>query len=308
MLHSGIKNPETMVLEKAGWAKSLPVSINEKEFSLFSDYVARQSGIIIPVEKSYIFETRLSKYLVSAGVNSFEELYDFIINKNDPLLNQSIINSVTTNETKWFRDETPWKVLEENMLPGFVGDLLSGKKTRIRIWSAAASTGQEIYSTVMCVDNYLKRNNIKDVTLKQFEFFATDISSRVLEIAKKGRYDRISIKRGLSEQYKAKYFTGDGLAWNINPEIRSSVQFAHFNLMNSYEEFGMFDIIFCRYVLIYFSDALKSEIAGKMYDSLNDKGVLFTGNYALYDLFRDNFKSDHYGNLTYYIKKKRGEK
>jgi len=281
------------------------VSVNEKEFSLLSNYVVKNSGIVIPAEKAYIFETRLSKFLVDAGVNTFEELYDYIINKNDPLFHQKIINSITTNETKWFRDETPWKVLEEKLLPGLVDDLVSGRKTRIRIWSAAASTGQEIYSTVMCVDNYLKKNNVKDISLKDFDFFATDISSNVLEIAKKGRYDRISITRGLDEQYKAKYFSNTDSVWVLDPEICKAVKFEHFNLKDNYQIFGSFDIIFCRYVLIYFSDTLKKEIVAKIYDSLREKGVLFTGNYALYDLFKNNFDADFYGNLSYYIKKKR---
>jgi len=286
-------------------SRTSPISITEKEFSLFRDYIIKTSGIFIPMEKAYIFETRLSKFLVDAGVNSFEELYSYILKKNDPLFNQKIINSITTNETKWFRDEAPWKVLEETLLPGFIDDIVSGRKMRIRIWSAAASTGQEIYSTVMCIDNYLIKNNIKGVTLDNFEFFATDISSNVLETAKKGRYDKISITRGLDEQYKEKYFNQEGSVWTINPKIQSAVNFSQFNLINDYQGFGLFDIIFCRYVLIYFSEDLKTEIVAKIRNVLNDNGILFTGNYALYDLFEDNFDTDYYGNLTYYIKKRR---
>ncbi|MCL2764650.1 MAG: protein-glutamate O-methyltransferase CheR [Treponema sp.] len=296
MLYSNLKHEETRL--------SL-VSINEREFSLLSDYIIRNCGIAIPPEKAYIFETRLSKYLVDAGVNSFEELYSYIIKKNDPVFNQKIINSITTNETKWFRDEAPWKVLEERLLPKLVGDIVSGRKTRIRIWSAAASTGQEIYSTVMCIDNYLSKNNVNGVSLKNFEFIATDISSHVLEIAKKGRYDKISMMRGLNEEYKEKYFNKNGSVWTIDQKIQSAVKFMRFNLINSYKEFGLFDIIFCRYILIYFSETLKSGIVTKIHGSLQDNGVLFTGNYALYDLFENNFDADYYDNLTYYTKKKR---
>jgi len=299
MLYSGLKHQKTdkIILPQ--------ISINKKGFSLLSDYFAENTGIVIPPEKSYIIETRLSKFLVDTGTNSFEELYDYIINNNDPLFNQKIINAITTNETKWFRDEAPWKVLEETVLPRLVDELLSGRKTRVRIWSAAASTGQEIYSTVMCIDNYLSANNIKGVTLKDFDFFATDISSHVLHIAKKGRYDKISVTRGLNEHYKAKYFNGEGTAWSIDPRIRDAVRFTRFNLINNYESFGLFDVIFCRYVLIYFSNDLNKEIAAKMYHSLWDKGVLFTGNYALYDLFGDYFNAGCHGNLTYYIKKEK---
>ena len=284
--------------------QSSSVSITEKEFSLFSEYIINNCGIAIPMEKAYIFETRLSKFLVDAGVNTFEELYSYIVKKNDLIFNQKLINSITTNETKWFRDEAPWKVLEEILLPKFIDDIVSGKKSRIRIWSAAASTGQEIYSTVMCIDNYLEKNNIKNVTLDNFEFIATDISSNVLETAKKGRYDKINIIRGLDEQYKEKYFDQEGSVWTIKPKIQNAVNFSQFNLINNYLGFGFFDIIFCRYVLIYFSEAIKTEIAAKMYNSLLDNGVLFTGNYALYDLFENNYDAAFYGNLTYYIKRK----
>jgi chemotaxis protein methyltransferase CheR len=109
--------------------------------------------------------------------------------------------------------------------------------------------------------------------------------------------------RGLDEYYKAKYFSKDGSAWEIDPKIRDRVQFMRFSLQENYQMFGAFDVIFCRYVLIYFSDGLKRETIAKMSGSLNAGGALFTGNYALYDLFSDDFISEHYENLTYYTKK-----
>ena len=279
------------------------ISISESEFLLFRNYIAKNCGIFISPEKTYLLETRLSRFLVDAGTDSFAKFYDYIISGSDPLMPQKIINAITTNETQWFRDSAPWKVLEERILPGLVDKLVSGKKNRVRIWSAAASTGQEIYSTAMCIDNYLSQKNIKGISLSNFSFIATDISSNVLEIAKKGRYDKISIMRGLNDYYKKKYFKENGSAWDIDPKIRSAIRFEHFNLQDSFKNFGQFDIIFCRYVLIYFSDDLKKEIVAKVADSLSTNGILFTGNYALYELFRNNYDFDHYGNLTYYIKK-----
>ena len=111
--------------------------------------------------------------------------------------------------------------------------------------------------------------------------------------------------RGLNDYYKTKYFTKEGSVWVLDPKIRDAVTFTKFNLQNNYQALGTFDIIFCRYVLIYFSDEKKREIITKMHGSLTDGGVLFTGNYALYELFSlcgDIFKTDHYENLTYYYK------
>ena len=278
-------------------------SISEDEFLLFKNYIAENSGIIIPPEKSYLLETRLSKYMADAGADSFGEFYDFLISDKDPSMPQKIINAVTINETQWFRNGAPWKVLEELLLPALVNKLASGKKSRVRIWCTAVSTGEEIYSTVMCIEKYLREKRVVGIDLSNFDFFATDISSHVLDIAKKGRYGRISIMRGLDNFYKSKYFAENGSAWDIDPKIRDAVRFERFNLQNSFRAFGLFDIIFCRYVLIYFSDALKKEIIKKMHASLVDDGVIFTGNYVFFDLFEEKFNANHYDNLTYYSKK-----
>ena len=284
-------------------ARLLQCSINEHEFNLFREYIAEKSGIIIPKEKAYLIETRLSKLMLDTGTDSFAEFYQCIKENTDPLLPQKIVDAMTTNETMWFRDEAPWKILETMILPGLVDMLANGKKAKVRIWSAAVSTGQEAYSAVMCVDDYLEKSGVKGVSLSDFDFFATDISSRVLDIARNGRYDKISIMRGLSDYYRAKYFDCDGNVWTLKPKIKNAVKFKHFDLQRSFSGFGTFDIIFCRYVFIYFSDELKKEIIAKLRDTLADDGVLFTGNYTLYDFFTDGYNAKYYGNTTYYTKK-----
>lgn len=277
--------------------------ISEEDFIHISSYINDHCGVVIPPEKAYLIETRLSKFMIDAGLSSFGEFYKYLISNADPSLSQKVIDAVTTHETFWFRDNTPWKVLEEILLPSLVDKLKRKEKEKVRIWSAAVSTGQEVYSTVMCVDNYIKKRKIQGITLDNFDFFATDISSNVLEIAKKGRYDRISMRRGLDNYYRDKYFTEKDAAWDIDPKIRDAVQFIHFNLKNNYSVFGSFDIIFCRYVLIYFSDKLKQETITKMSGALNSGGILFTGNYALYDFFNNEFDKNRCENLTYYSKK-----
>ena len=284
--------------------KTLQCSINEYEFMLFRNYIIKISGIVIPPEKAYLVETRLSKLMLDSGAASFTEFYDYIVSNFDPSMSQKIIDAMTINETMWFRDAMPWNVLERVTLPALVEELVSGRKSKIRIWSAAVSTGQEVYSAVMCVDDYLNKNKIKNVSLSNFDFFATDISSRVLNVAKAGKYDKIGIMRGLTDHYKSKYFESNGSVWELSPKIKDAVRFECFNLQDSFKTLGAFDIIFCRYVLIYFSDELKREIALKMRDSLVDGGLLFTGNYILYDLFKDDFDTKPYSNSTYFSKKK----
>ena len=274
----------------------------ESEYTQISKYITDISGIVIPPEKYYLIETRLYRLMLESGVESFNEFYRKILMPGNPQMNQQIINAITVNETLWFRDAVLWHCFEREILPGLVEQLISGKKTKIRIWSAAASTGQEAYSIAMCIDNYLKRNNIVSVKLSDFEILATDISDRVLDIAKTGRYDKISMTRGITDHYKAAYFKSSGSAWDLDPYIKNSVEFKRFNLMSKYEGFGKFDMIFCRYVLIYFPDDLKTKIISKMLNALNDDGILFTGAYVLYNFLRDVFSVKEYGNLTYYVK------
>jgi len=280
----------------------LQTPISESEFNCIRDYVADISGIVIPPEKAYLIETRLYKLMIDAGVESFSDLYDKVILPGNNNIAQKIINAITINETLWFRDAILWKGFEREVLPGFVQQLISKEKSKIRIWSAAASTGQEAYSIAMCIDNYLKRNKVTGISLSNFEIFATDISDRVLEIAQNARYDKISMTRGISEHYKAAYFKDNGNAWELDTYIKDAVRFRHFNLMESYNSIGKFDIIFCRYVLIYFPSNVKADVIGRMNEVLNIGGMFFTGNYVLYDLLGDTFDIKEYENLTYYTK------
>ena len=274
----------------------------DSEFKQISDFITKISGIIIPPEKYYLIETRLYRLALESGVESFDDFYKKVILPGKNQIASRIINAITVNETLWFRDAVLWKCFEREILPGLIEKLLIGMKTKIRIWSTAASTGQEAYSIAMFIDNYLKKKRISKVKLSDFEIFATDISDRALDIATTGRYDKISMTRGISDYYKAAYFKSSDSAWDIDPHIKNSVKFQCFNLKNSFSDFGKWDMIFCRYVLIYFPDELKTEIISKMYEALNDNGVLFTGNYVLYNMLRDVFSVKEYGNLTYYVK------
>ena len=273
----------------------------ENGYSLISKYIYDISGIIIPPEKYYMIDTRLTKLMFDTGVDNLGDYYK-VIACGDPKIDQSIINAITVNETFWFRDESLWKCFEQEILPGFIDRLRDAEKNRIRIWSAAASTGQEAYSIAMCIDNYLKKNNIQDIKLTDFEILATDISSRVIEIAKTGKYDKVSMTRGLSDFYKETYFKNNGSVWELDQKIRDAVEFRHLNLNKSYSGIGKFDIIFCRYVLIYFPDELKEKIVTKIKDTLNDNGVLFTGIYVILNILGDSFNTETYDNLTYYTK------
>ncbi len=280
----------------------MEILISGMEFRLFKSLIDEKCGIEIPEEKAYLIESRLTKILVDLKLNSFSELYNRIKDSKDETLTTKLINAITTNETLWFRDQTPWRILEELYLPKYVQQLRKGEKDHIRIWSAATSTGQEAYSTAMCIDNYLTTHEITDISPHQFEIIGTDISQLVLEIAGGGKYDNISIMRGLDKYYKNKYFSKEGNAWQLNERIKSMVTFTQFNLQNSFIFLGKFDVIFCRYVLIYFSKKLKDDVIHRLDSRLNEDGVIFVGAYEIHEALNQLFDMTHLDNGTYYRK------
>ncbi|MBF8982102.1 protein-glutamate O-methyltransferase CheR [Lutibacter sp. B2] len=277
--------------------------LSSNEFTLMKKYIEEKCGISLGEEKAYLIESRLSRLLISSGLSSFSEFYSKIIKQDDKHMTEKIIDAITTNETSWFRDKIPWIILEEVLLPKYINQIRNGEKSKIRIWCAACSTGQEPYSIIMCIDHFLNKNGIKDITLDDFEILATDISSTVLQIAKMGRYDSISIMRGLDQTYKNKYFESQGRVWLIDEKIKNAVRFKAFNLQNSFLLLGKFDIVFCRYVMIYFSKEFKEEIVRKIAYALEDEGLLFIGSSELLNNKDDYFEKNYYQNSPYYRKR-----
>ncbi len=277
-------------------------NLSDIEYRLFKDLICEKCGIEITEDKAYLIESRLSKMLADSGCTSFIELYRLLTNSRDPKMIDKLVEAITTNETLWFRDKAPWALLEDVFLPRFIEMLRNGKRKRISIWSAATSTGQEAYSTAICINEYLKTRLIRDITLQHFDIYATDISKHVLDIAKSGRYDSISIMRGLDKNLRNKYFTNCETYWQLSDEIRNAVMFDNFNLLNDFHRLKTFDIVFCRYVLIYFADSLKKDLLKKIYNVTNDNGVLFLGSYEMYSHLNINFQIVHDDKGTYYTK------
>lgn len=277
------------------------MNLSLPEFRHIQKYIESQCGILLGENKAYLIETRLSGLLQDTGICSFDSLCSMIGNNRVPLeLSEKIVDAITTNETLWFRDKTPWTILEEVLMPGFIDDLRSGRKNRIRVWSAGCSTGQEPYSIAMAIGNYLEQGGIRDISLKDFEILATDISYPALAEAEAGVFDSISVTRGLSGLNRVKYFKCEKERWRIDQKIRNAVHFRWFNLQNSFSVLGQFEIIFCRYVLIYFSNSLKSRIHEQMAECLHRKGTLFIGSSELYPEYDRYFEMKNYKDGIYY--------
>lgn len=277
-------------------------SLSSKEFKMFKKYIEEKCGILISEHKSYLIESRLSKLLAEYDLSSFENLYYKVYSSKNKALEEKVIDSITTNETLWFRDRTPWDIINDKFMDVFINKLRNKDVKKIKIWSAASSTGQEAYSTAIMINEYLESNKIKDIKLEQFEILGTDISNPVLNIAKNGKYDSISIMRGLDDKYKNKYFEREGRTWKISEDIKSIVRFKKANLQNHLTLKEEFDIIFLRYVLIYFSNELKDEILLKVYKSLKKDGALFLGNSEILNIRKDIFVQKKYKNGVFYLK------
>ncbi|MCP4677219.1 MAG: protein-glutamate O-methyltransferase CheR [Deltaproteobacteria bacterium] len=279
------------------------LSINPQEFSLLRDYIEKKCSISLSEEKKYLLESRLTRLVVENGCTSFNEFYHNVVSKNDPGIKNKIVDAMTTNETLWFRDSSPWVALLEQVLPELAnrGRTIPGQK--FRIWSAACSTGQEIYTIAMLIDDFCQKNPGKGLKPDRFEIMGTDISTSALFIAMAGRYDRISMNRGLVgdwERFKSRYFEKKGMISTISSDLKSRVQFKQYNLQDSFAPLGNFDIVFLRNVAIYFSDDFKRNLFARIKGAMNQKGYLFLGSAETLTGYLDTMERETHGKSSFY--------
>lgn len=249
--------------------------IEAEEYMAFSSCLRTLCGIDLGANKQYLVATRLRRILIEAGLPSLGALTAAMMSTDrNGQLRQKVIDAMTTNETFWFRDTYPFQYLAGTLLPELSKRRSAGK---IKVWSAACSSGQEPYSISMIFEEACRNQFSRHFC--DGDILATDVSSMVLESAKEGRYDRISLARGLSEQRRNDFFVPvNNDFWQLKPAIRNRVRFRSLNLQDSYLLLGKFDIVFCRNVLIYFSSDLKFQILKKIHASLVPGGYLFLGS------------------------------
>ncbi len=180
------------------------------------------------------------------------------------------IEAMTTKETYWFRDVFPFEMLKNLIFP----ELIKKGAPAVKIWSAACSSGQEAYSISITVSEFQQAH---PGTLKNVHTIGTDISNAIVESARSGSYDSLSMGRGLSMERRNRFFTQVGTSWVLRPEIMARASFREFNLLDSYTILGRFDVVFCRNVLIYFSPEMKRDILARIAQTLNPGGYLFLG-------------------------------
>jgi len=250
--------------------------ISLDEFHLIRDYIEKHCGIHLTDDKVYLVETRLTTLMIEQGCKTFTELYRKSVNDKSNALRDKIIEAITTNETFWFRDLHPFGILNDVLFKELTDKILAGERAKIRIWCCACSTGQEPYSIAMTFQDYIR--HIPGLRPEHLEILATDISSTVLFLGKLGRYDNLSMSRGLSEDYRNRYFeTSDNKIWTISNEIKKMVSFKKLNLQENFSHIGKQDVVFCRNILIYFSMNFKQNILQRIATLLQPNGYLFLG-------------------------------
>ena len=245
-------------------------AISPVGYERFRKYLEKECGISLSDNKQYLVASRLGKILEREQYSKLELLVDALERSGrSSKIREEIINAMTTNETLWFRDSHPFKILKDVVLP-------QCDKRPLRIWSAASSTGQEPYSISMVIDDFKQS---KPGVLKAGEkIIATDICTDILKHARQAEYDSLAIARGLSPENQKRYFDRvTDAVWKVKPAISSRVEFKHLNLIDSFSSLGKFDVIFCRNVLIYFTAEMKLDILKRMHSSLNPGGYLFLG-------------------------------
>ena len=216
--------------------------------------------------RDYLLEARLGPVLTDLQLTSFDQLCAALTREPEGRLNRMIVDAMTTNETLFFRDVAAFEALRQSVLP----ELLTQVKGRkLRIWSAAASTGQEAYSLAMLLLEM-------GVRAADVEIFGTDISERVLEKARSGRYVQCEVNRGLPMALMMKYFERAGLEWQLKSAVRQLVRFEQRDLRKQKND-GQFDLILCRNVLIYFDQPTKYTILKHLQNSLQARGLLMLG-------------------------------
>lgn len=256
--------------------------MNDIDYKYFEELLKRESGLVITLEKTYLLESRLLPVATKFAVQGLAGIAAKL-RSGDLALKCAVVEAMTTNETSFFRDNTPFLRLKNDLLPFYIKNRPS--KT-LRIWSAACSSGQEPYSIAMTF-----KEMAPQLAGWKFDIVATDLSNDILAQAKSGIYSQFEVQRGLPIQHLVKYFSQQADSrWEIKQELRDMISFRTANLLQDLSALGQFDIVFCRNVLIYFDVPTKAKVLGAIKGQMKPDSVLFLGGAETVIGITDQFK------------------
>ena len=275
-------------------------TISQQDFDMLRDYIRKECALEISDDKKYLIETRLGHLLEETGIKDFNEFClkakrDFTYGLRD-----RIVDAITTHETLWFRDKTIWSVIEKVILPNFAQQLVDGPAVRIRIWSAACSTGQETYSLAMLIDDWIAKNPQSGIKPEHFEILGTDVSPSAIKAAKKGQFSELEMSRGLDSAYIDKYFVKEGPNYLIDEKIKNRVAHRVFNLQDNFMGMRRMDLVLCRNVMIYFSQEFKDQLMRRLAVNMNPGAYFILGATESGYGHSHTFEMKNYENTIYY--------
>lgn len=242
------------------------MALSPAAFHYVRDLVRAESAISLPDGKEYLVEARLAPVAEREGLSSVAELVDRLV-LGKPGLRDDVVQAMTTNETSFFRDLHPFQALRDVVLPEAIA---ANGGRRLRLWSAAASTGQEAYSLAMLVQEHFAA--VPDVTI-----LGTDLSRDVLARATAGRFSQLEVNRGLPAALLVRYFERSGAEYLVKPDLRRRVEFRQLNLARPWPPIPQMDVVLLRNVLIYFDPPARLAVLDQVARVLAPGGVLFLG-------------------------------
>ncbi|MFH1156839.1 MAG: protein-glutamate O-methyltransferase CheR [Pseudomonadota bacterium] len=274
------------------------IKITAPEFEIMAKFIVELSGISLVKGKEYLVETRLNPLVDEFGCKSYVELIQKARMDLKKDIEKKIIDAISTNETYFFRDKAPFELLQFKILPDLIDKRTRqrpGGRPSLRLWSAASSTGQEIYSIAMAMNEI----NItpRDYNIK---LLGTDISDAAVAQASYGQYNKFEIARGLEKKRLEKYFMPHNDSYKIKDEIRAMAQFRKMNLMKPFVGIDKFDIVLCRNVMIYFTSEDRRKIYSKLAKVLEPDGYLIIGATESLANDSDLFAPQRYLNSMFY--------
>ena len=269
-----------------------PATLSPRNYTFLQQYIHTESGIVIDEGKQYLLEARLIPLLRDHGIESLDALAQRLsLRGSANVLGKQVIDAMTTNETLFFRDQIMFEALRTTLIARLKAQITTGRP--LRIWSAAASSGQEAYSLAMML---LDMGFLPGAV----EILGTDLSDQVLERARQGVYVQFEVNRGLPAANLVKYFNRKGMQWQLKDEVRRMVRFQPLDLRQRLSHIGTFDLVLCRNVLIYFDVATKKEILTSIKKVLAPGGILLLGCAETIVNVYDGYQRNTAGQTTYY--------
>ncbi len=246
--------------------------MHKADFQFLATFFKRRSGLAFGLDKAPLAERRLMLVARRYGLRNLEDLVTALKAGEEPLATEAT-QVMTVNDTSFFRDIALFEALHNEILPPLMR--ARSAKRSIRIWSAACASGQEPYSIAMMLQDVMAQNS--GVADWDFEIFATDLSADMIAHSRAGCYDSLSLQKSVPPAVIARNFQRRESEWQISESLRGMVKFQQFNLLYGYENFGRFDLIFCRNVLLYFDAASRKDVLQRMSYALAEDGKLILG-------------------------------